>query len=967
MPRRAQWCGAEKIRRQRIYPRTALTFLVLTSVLGCGGDDRHASQFGPGSVSTAIGSPTGTLTPRQPLPPTPTATVSPAGAPPETPMGLPTPRVSASAMPAATATPMPEPQPSPTEAIIGTRPQTPEITSPTPEGVQDIAAGDVHMEAGPFIDADGDGPRMSEWEIWDTARNVRVWRGTGEGLEFSHVHLVNGRLEAHLTGQSSLEFATWYQLRVRYRDGSGDPATEWSDWSAWRHFRTAPFGVQPLRTRDVLDDPAPQWNDEAGSPVAVPDGVTAMIRRAPVPDGDDGFRMLLAWSSDRLMASNFPPLEAPEAVQLTVANSGQTPVSLSLSRMRLTLADPDDGDAARDIVVAVPALDLAPNQSASFWVAQNGATFVAYSSEQEPVFSRPARETVAPWVIPPGYEATEVLDGLTFPTRVAFVPQTPADPDAPLYYVLELKGRIWVVNGLGEKSVYADGLIDFSSPAPASNPGQVGLGGFAVEPGSGDLLVTRTYHAPATPLSWSLMSDPPGWSLYMPGLANWAGGNAETRVVRYQELAPGVGTWSFSTRVEFPIDHGRERQTGDTAFGIVAYADSDNAVFVDFQGLAQMVETIYANSYQLQQKQMRATLGGWLRATYDHGLMTFAQRSSVDAAWSEFYRIDGLPFVPTRVGIYGRDFSGLVASANFSEIERDDTAIDPAGLADDTVPVSNQWLHNQVIRLHSTDGGRTMTALSGVLDMPNDLSHESHQIQDVVVAPDGTLLVSVGDGFYPQASQDLTRFTGKILRLNPDGSAPADNPLFDPAGPTAARSYIYVYGLRNTFGMALRHSDGRVFCSENGPSRDRVYSPEAGWNMGYDGTDQSMFTHALFTWSPAIAPVGIDVMQNGAFPPAFADWIFVAAAGQDFTTGVSKTGKRIYAFQVDKNGNLTDGPEEFLRYEGSGKATPIGLAFGPDGLYFTTLYNTDPTADSFSDARVVRVRYVGPASSTLSQ
>jgi len=53
------------------------------------------------------------------------------------------------------------------------------------------------------------------------------------------------------------------------------------------------------------------------------------------------------------------------------------------------------------------------------------------------------------------------------------------------------------------------------------------------------------------------------------------------------------------------------------------------------------------------------------------------------------------------------------------------------------------------------------------------------------------------------------------------------------------------------------------------------------------------------------------------------------------------------------------GPDEFLRDTGSAKATVIGLAFGPDGLYFTTLHDTDPISSPLTNAKVVRVRYVG--------
>ncbi len=839
-----------------------------------------------------------------------------------------------------------------------TSPDTPEIISPTPEGVDTIAASDVHMEASAFHDADGDGPLSSDWEIWDVLLDVRVWHGTGQGLELSHVHLSNGRMEGPRAGQSTLDFDRAYELHARYRDDSGDAATEWSDWSAWRHFRTAPFGIPPLQTRDVLAAPAPRWTDEDGVDLMRPATLSLTVLRAPVEVIDDSFQPLLSWSGDAAPADNPGPLAAVGAVEIRIENDGGA-LTLPESRLSLSIADPNNSDSPREVVIYLPALNIGAGATVQLWVGRNGATFTALASETAAVFTRPARETETPWQLPPGYVAEEVLDGLSFPTQIIFLPEPPGDPDAPLYYVMELQGRIWVVNGRGEKSVYAEGLVDFDSPPPSSNAGQAGLGGMAIQPGTGDLFVTRTYRAPAPPVTWTSTSSPVGWHLFLPSTAAWTSGSREDKVVRYRALSPADEQWSFSAHVQFPMQNGKEQWNAGTAFGLVAYADADNAVFLDIQNANRLVETVFADTYKLQKSQSGPAISGWLRIAYDHGAMTFSMKQSAGDPWQEIHRLDSLPFVPTRVGINGRNFFNLTGDATFSDIQSDDSPIDPATLHDDTVAITNQWLHNQIFRLTSIDGGRQGIDPTVVLDMPNDLSHESHQIQDVVFLADGTLLAAVGDGFYPLASRDLSHFTGKLLRLNPDGSAPADNPFYDPSAPTAARSYVYAYGVRNTYGMVVRHSDGRVFCSENGPSRDRIYSPEAGWDMGYDGSDKSMLTHALFTWSPASVPVGIDVMQTDAFPADYDDWLFLATAGQDFTTGASKTGKRILTYNVGAAGELLDGPETFMVYQGSAKATPIGIAFGPDGLYFTTLYNTDPTASPYTNARVIRIRYVG--------
>ena len=75
---------------------------------------------------------------------------------------------------------------------------------------------------------------------------------------------------------------------------------------------------------------------------------------------------------------------------------------------------------------------------------------------------------------------------------------------------------------------------------------------------------------------------------------------------------------------------------------------------------------------------------------------------------------------------------------------------------------------------------------------------------DLHFLADGTLLVGNGDGADaafadPLAlrAQDLNSTNGKILRINKDGTAPADNPFFD--GTKSARSKVWLYGVRNPF------------------------------------------------------------------------------------------------------------------------------------------------------------------------
>ncbi len=86
------------------------------------------------------------------------------------------------------------------------------------------------------------------------------------------------------------------------------------------------------------------------------------------------------------------------------------------------------------------------------------------------------------------------------------------------------------------------------------------------------------------------------------------------------------------------------------------------------------------------------------------------------------------------------------------------------------------------------------------------------------------------------AASNYTKYQGKILRMNLDGTIPADNPLIDPdqAGPElAVRSHIYSYGHRNPQGLIFA-PDGKLYADEHGPkSDDEINLISAGKNYGW--------------------------------------------------------------------------------------------------------------------------------------
>ncbi|MGZ4907872.1 MAG: PQQ-dependent sugar dehydrogenase [Halobacteriota archaeon] len=253
----------------------------------------------------------------------------------------------------------------------------------------------------------------------------------------------------------------------------------------------------------------------------------------------------------------------------------------------------------------------------------------------------------------------------------------------------------------------------------------------------------------------------------------------------------------------------------------------------------------------------------------------------------------------------------------------------------------------KVVRTTSDDGLK-MTSMRVIIDdMPS--VHAAHQIQAVTIGFDGKLYVNVGDGMVaPRVAQDDTDLRGKILRMNCDGSVPDDNPQ--------EGSYVYAKGVRNPFGAIWRRSDRSLYISDNGPERDdRIAKIEAGKNYGWPKT---MRRNALFWWDFTNTPTGIAFMQDGQFPAEYHDELFVSLFGESYKRGPAVKGKRIVKLRLAEDGSGIKSYDNFVVYRGDGPASPLGLAFGPDGLYFTDLYGEQDDPKGPPSGNIYRVRSV---------
>ncbi len=146
--------------------------------------------------------------------------------------------------------------------------------------------------------------------------------------------------------------------------------------------------------------------------------------------------------------------------------------------------------------------------------------------------------------------------------------------------------------------------------------------------------------------------------------------------------------------------------------------------------------------------------------------------------------------------------------------------------------------------------------------------------------PDNTLVLTLGDGFdYREQAQRRENHIGSIVRLNPDGSVPADNPF---VGSDRYQGEIYSYGHRNVQGLAYDSEQDRLIAHEHGPrGGDEINVIRPGANYGWPITTHGLdYTGARVTpfkertgikppvlhWTPSIAPSGMAIVRGDLFP-----------------------------------------------------------------------------------------------------
>jgi glucose/arabinose dehydrogenase len=247
-----------------------------------------------------------------------------------------------------------------------------------------------------------------------------------------------------------------------------------------------------------------------------------------------------------------------------------------------------------------------------------------------------------------------------------------------------------------------------------------------------------------------------------------------------------------------------------------------------------------------------------------------------------------------------------------------------------TVPTAP--VHHRVSYFVASGDQAVLGSEHVVIDLDNSSGNTSLNGGAIHFGSDGKLYVATGQGATPQNSQALRNLHGKMLRLNPDGSVPPDNPF---VGIPRVRPEIWASGLRNPFTFAVQPGTQRIYVNDvgsglafrseeinylskganygwpfvEGYTRDGEYaSPLFAYNMSFGG-DNCSITGGVF-YNPTTITFPKEYIGKYFFADFCAGWIYrihpdapnPAKTATPFATGISPG--FIVDLKVDAGGSL---------------------------------------------------------------
>jgi glucose/arabinose dehydrogenase len=262
---------------------------------------------------------------------------------------------------------------------------------------------------------------------------------------------------------------------------------------------------------------------------------------------------------------------------------------------------------------------------------------------------------------------------------------------------------------------------------------------------------------------------------------------------------------------------------------------------------------------------------------------------------------------------------------------------------------------NRVSRLTASGDTAVAGSETVLLDLEPLSAATNHNGGAIHFGGDGKLYVAVGENANPTNSQTVANRLGKLLRINPDGTIPADNPtaiVGIPGTPTGANRAIWAAGLRNPFGFAVQPGTGRLFVHDVGATAfEEVNEGGAGRNYGWPATEGDFdpaafpnFTRPLYAYGRGGDPLFSGTAITGgtfynpaalSFPAEFVgDYFFTDLTG-GWIDRIDLDAGRVTNFASDLTGRIpvalaveADGDLLYLaRGFGAGQGAVYRIAF----------------------------------------
>lgn len=263
---------------------------------------------------------------------------------------------------------------------------------------------------------------------------------------------------------------------------------------------------------------------------------------------------------------------------------------------------------------------------------------------------------------------------------------------------------------------------------------------------------------------------------------------------------------------------------------------------------------------------------------------------------------------------------------------------------------------SKIVRYQYDEANNTLTNPTVILgNIPAGVSHNGSRM----VILNDKLFISLGDTYStPAVAQNISIINGKVLRMNLDGTTPTDNPT--------PSSLLWSLGHRNPQGLCF--GNGKLYSSEHGTgANDEINIIESGRNYGWPNveglcntTSEITFCNTnnvkepIFSWSPAIAPCGLDYYQN----PVIPEW------DNSLLLAVLKD-KKLIQLKLSSDGNTITQQNTYL-INTYGRLRDVLVI--PDGRVFICTSNRDYTGTPIAtDDRIIELKNNNPLGITATE